>query len=88
MTLHRCTVKYYYAKSMFFKRLVAHTTKMAESRVVKKRLTDTYRCGYCLQFFNKVGDFRTLPCLHVYCMQCLKTDIGARKDHITCAYCR
>jgi len=40
------------------------------------------------QYFNKLEDPRTLPCLHVYCMRCLKTDIGGRKDHIRCAYCR
>jgi len=60
---------------------------MADSRVVKKRLNDSYRCGYCRQHFIKLKDPRTLPCLHVYCMSCLKTDIGYRKTHIKCVYC-
>jgi len=43
---------------------------MAEgvSTTIKRRLNNSYRCGYCLQYFNKLEDPRTLPCLHVYCM--------------------
>jgi len=57
---------------------------MADSRIVKRRVDDSYRCGYCNQPFSKLEDPRTFPCLHVYCMRCLTMD---RKTHIKCAYC-
>jgi len=60
---------------------------MADLKIVKRRLTNSYRCGYCSQYFCKLEDPRTLPCLHVYCMKCLQTDIGYRKTNVECAYC-
>ncbi|KAF6036122.1 hypothetical protein EB796_005570 [Bugula neritina] len=32
-----------------------------------KKVTTTYRCGYCNHHFRDLIDPRALPCLHVYC---------------------
>ena len=60
---------------------------MATASVPLKHLEDVTECPLCLESFT---DSRVLPCIHTFCLQCIKSHGSDKKpgDKISCPLCR